>query len=232
MSIPDIDLVSFAVDRGLQMRIIEHMPMDGGHTWRRDEMVTAEEILAAVSERFSLEPLGHDGAAPAETFRIAGTEATVGVIASVTRKFCDRCDRVRLTTDGQFRNCLCSHEESDLRTLLRDGADDARLAEAMIACVASKLPGHGIDDPSFVQPSRPMSAIGGRGGRVGGLSSIHPAGRDATDVAGLGRRARVEPTTRSFSVASRAARQPVSFVGLGEGAHRTCAGLIGVEGAR
>ncbi len=155
------DLVSFAVERGLEMRFIEHMPLDGGHTWRREEMVTAEEILAAISERFSLEPLGHDGSAPAEKFRIAGTDATVGVIASVTRKFCDRCDRVRLTADGQFRNCLFSHEESDLRTLMREGADDARLAEAMIACVARKLPGHGIDDPSFVQPSRPMSAIGG-----------------------------------------------------------------------
>ena len=140
------------------MRFIEHMPLDGGHTWRREEMVTAEEILAAVSERFSLEPLGHDGSAPAEKFRIKGTDATVGVIASVTRKF---CDRVRLTADGQFRNCLFSHEESDLRTLMRDGADDERLAEAIIACVARKLPGHGIDDPSFVQPSRPMSAIGG-----------------------------------------------------------------------
>lgn len=155
------DLVEFAVARGLEMRFIEHMPLDGGHTWRREEMVTAEEILAAIQTRFSLVPLGHDGAAPAETFRISGTDATVGVIASVTRKFCDRCDRVRLTADGQFRNCLFSHEESDLRTLLRDGADDARLAEAMIACVARKLPGHGIDDPSFVQPIRPMSAIGG-----------------------------------------------------------------------
>lgn len=155
------DLVSFAVERGLEMRFIEHMPLDGGHTWRREDMVTAEEILAAISERFSLEPLGHDGSAPAEKFRIAGTDATVGVIASVTRKFCDRCDRVRLTADGQFRNCLFSHEESDLRTLMRSGADDDQLAEAMIACVARKLPGHGIDDPSFVQPSRPMSAIGG-----------------------------------------------------------------------
>src|SRR5690606_13251988 len=119
------DLVSFAVERGLQMRFIEHMPLDGGHTWRREEMVTAEEILAAISERFALEALGHDGAAPAETFRISGTDATVGVIASVTRAFCDRCDRVRLTADGQFRNCLFAHEESDLRTLMRSGADDA-----------------------------------------------------------------------------------------------------------
>lgn len=155
------DLVEFAVERELQMRFIEHMPLDGGHTWRREEMVTAAEILAAVSERFELEALGHDGAAPAETFRIVGTDATVGVIASVTRAFCDRCDRVRLTADGQFRNCLFAHEESDLRTLMREGADDERLGEAMIACVARKKPGHGIDDPTFVQPSRPMSAIGG-----------------------------------------------------------------------
>jgi len=155
------DLVAFAVDRGLQMRFIEHMPLDGGHTWRREEMVTAEEILEVLSSRFNLEGLGRDGAAPAETFRIAGTEATVGVIASVTRSFCDRCDRVRLTADGQFRNCLFAHEESDLRTLMREGADDARLAAAMQACVARKRPGHGIDEPGFLQPSRPMSAIGG-----------------------------------------------------------------------
>lgn len=155
------DLVQFAVDRGLQMRFIEHMPLDGGHTWRREEMVTASEILEAVAERFDLTPLGAPGSAPAEEFAIAGTDVTVGVIASVTRAFCDRCDRVRLTSDGQFRNCLFAHEESDLRSLLRDGADDARIADAMKASVARKLPGHGIDDPSFIQPDRPMSAIGG-----------------------------------------------------------------------
>ncbi|WP_062388265.1 GTP 3',8-cyclase MoaA [Demequina iriomotensis] len=156
-----VDLVAFAIDRGLEMRFIEHMPLDGGHTWRREEMVTGEEILEAISARFPLEPVGHDGAAPAETFRIAGTTSTVGVIASVTRAFCDRCDRVRLTADGQFRNCLFAHDESDLRSLLRDGADDARLAQAMQACVAQKRPGHGIDSPDFLQPARPMSAIGG-----------------------------------------------------------------------
>ena len=155
------DLVTFAVERGLQMRFIEHMPLDGGHTWRREEMVTAEEILAAVTTRYRLEPLGHEGAAPAETYRVEGTEATVGVIASVTRAFCDRCDRVRLTADGQFRNCLFANEESDLRTLMREGASDARLAQAMIACVRGKKAGHGIGEPGFVQPARPMSAIGG-----------------------------------------------------------------------
>lgn len=156
------DLVEFAVERGLQMRFIEHMPLDAGHTWRREDMVTAGEILSAVSARFALTPLGAPGSAPAEEFAIDGSPtATVGVIASVTRTFCDRCDRVRLTADGQFRNCLFAHEESDLRTLVRSGADDARVAQAMIACVGRKKAGHGIDDPSFVQPDRPMSAIGG-----------------------------------------------------------------------
>jgi cyclic pyranopterin phosphate synthase len=155
------DLVQFAVDRGLQMRFIEHMPLDAGHTWRREEMVTAGEILGAVAERFSLTSLGAPGSAPAEEWAIEGTNATVGVIASVTRTFCERCDRVRLTADGQFRNCLFAHEESDLRTLLREGASDQDLAAAMAACVAGKRPGHGIDDPTFVQPDRPMSAIGG-----------------------------------------------------------------------
>jgi cyclic pyranopterin phosphate synthase len=155
------DLVEFAVDRGLQMRFIEHMPLDAGHTWRREEMVTAGEILSAIAERFDIAPRGAQGSAPAEEWSIAGSDVSVGVIASVTRTFCERCDRVRLTADGQFRNCLFAHEESDLRTLMRDGADDDRIAQAMIACVATKRPGHGIDDPTFVQPDRPMSAIGG-----------------------------------------------------------------------
>jgi len=155
------DLVQFAVDRGLHMRFIEHMPLDGGHTWRREAMVTADEILEATSARFTLTPVAGHESAPAEEFAIAGSDVTVGVIASVTRSFCDRCDRVRLTADGQFRNCLFAHEESDLRTLMREGASDGRIAEAMMACVATKRPGHGIDDPDFVQPDRPMSAIGG-----------------------------------------------------------------------
>jgi len=156
-----VDLVEFAVDRGLHMRFIEHMPLDGGHTWRREEMVTAQEILEAISTRYTLTPLARHDSAPAEEFALDGSDVTVGVIASVTRTFCERCDRVRLTADGQFRNCLFAHEESDLRSLLRNGASDERIAEAMMACVATKRAGHGIDDPSFVQPDRPMSAIGG-----------------------------------------------------------------------
>ncbi len=155
------DIVQFAAERGLHARFIEHMPLDAGHTWNRTEMVTGAEILEQVAARFSLRPGAPRGSSPAEEWIIDDGPSTLGVIASVTRPFCDKCDRVRLTADGQFRNCLFAHEESDLRTLMREGADDARLAAAMQASVATKRPGHGIDDPSFVQPRRPMSAIGG-----------------------------------------------------------------------
>ncbi len=101
------------------------------------------------------------GSAPAELFLVDGGPATVGIIASVTRPFCGACDRVRLTADGQVRNCLFAREESDLRTAMRAGASDAELADRWVAAMATKKPGHGIDDPTFLQPDRPMSAIGG-----------------------------------------------------------------------
>ena len=101
------------------------------------------------------------GSAPAEVFRVAGTEHTVGIIAAVSKPFCGNCDRVRLTADGQLRNCLFARTESDLRTPLRGGASDAEIADQWVRAVTWKRPGHGIDDPSFLQPDRPMSAIGG-----------------------------------------------------------------------
>ncbi len=155
------DLVQFAVERGLHARFIEHMPLDAGHTWDRTDMVTGAEIMEEVTAQFALTPRAARGSSPAEEWIIDDGPSTLGVIASVTRPFCDNCDRVRLTADGQFRNCLFAHDESDLRGLLRDGASDERLARAMQASVAQKRPGHGINDPSFVQPRRPMSAIGG-----------------------------------------------------------------------
>jgi len=97
----------------------------------------------------------------AEAFLVDGGPARIGVIGSVTRPFCGTCDRVRLTADGQVRNCLFATAESDLRGPLRSGASDAEIAELWRRAVASKLPGHGINDPGFLQPARPMSAIGG-----------------------------------------------------------------------
>jgi cyclic pyranopterin phosphate synthase len=137
------------------------MPLDAGHTWDRSTMVTSQEILAALGSAMTLEELPGRGASPAQAYLIDGGPATVGVIASVTRPFCGACDRIRLTADGQLRACLFARQESDLRSLVRDGADDNDLARAIRACLALKQPGHGIDDPSFLQPDRPMSAIGG-----------------------------------------------------------------------
>jgi cyclic pyranopterin phosphate synthase len=157
------ELLGYCLERRYELRFIEQMPLDAQHGWRRAEMVTAEEIFGSLSRRFSLTPDTERvrGAAPAETFLVDGGPGRVGVIASVTRPFCGTCDRVRLTADGQVRNCLFARTESDLRSLLRSGASDAEIAARWTAAVAAKLPGHGINDPAFLQPDRPMSAIGG-----------------------------------------------------------------------
>jgi GTP 3',8-cyclase len=177
-------LLRFALAHGYELRFIEQMPLDAGHTWSRERMVTAEEIQAALEREFTFLPDPRvRGGAPAETWLVAepgtGIPATrradgsgasesadatlprVGIIASVTRPFCGDCDRTRLTADGQIRNCLFSQQETDLRGLLRGGAGDAEIAQRWRAAMWGKLPGHGIDDPSFLQPTRPMSAIGG-----------------------------------------------------------------------
>ena len=156
------ELLRWAISEGFELRFIEQMPLDAQHAWNRDRMITADEIFTRLEKEFTLTPAAEPrGSAPAELFAVDGGPATVGVIASVTRPFCGDCDRVRLTADGQVRNCLFAREESDLRTPLRAGASDKELAERWVAAVAGKRPGHGIDDPTFLQPDRPMSAIGG-----------------------------------------------------------------------
>ncbi|NCT92268.1 GTP 3',8-cyclase MoaA [Cellulomonas sp. APG4] len=156
-----VALTRFAIERGYQMRFIEQMPLDAGHTWERTSMVTQGEILERLRTAFELTEVPGRGSAPAELWYVDGGPATVGVIASVSAPFCGACDRVRLTADGQLRACLFARSETDLRTLLREGADDDALGAAFRACLAGKKPGHDIDDPSFLQPDRPMSAIGG-----------------------------------------------------------------------
>jgi len=158
-----VPLLAFCLEHGYQLRFIEQMPLDAQHGWRRTDMVTADEILAALSAAVTLTPEGEQarGSAPAETFLVNGGPAKVGVIGSVTRPFCGSCDRVRLTADGQVRNCLFARTESNLRDPMRAGAGDDELAARWRAAVAAKLPGHGINDPGFLQPARPMSAIGG-----------------------------------------------------------------------
>lgn len=156
-----VDLLRWAVERGYELRFIEQMPLDGGHIWQRSEMITGAEILAMLREEFELTELPGRGAAPAERFLVDGGPATVGVIASVTMPFCGACDRLRLTSDGQLRSCLFARGETDLRTPLRDGSSEEEITALIHACLAGKLPGHGINEPGFLQPPRPMSAIGG-----------------------------------------------------------------------
>ena len=158
-----VPLLRWALAAGYRLRFIEQMPLDAQHGWTRDQMVTADEILGRLAEVFALAPVGADerGSAPAEEWLVDGGPGRVGVIGSVTRPFCGACDRVRLTADGQLRNCLFAREESDLRAPLRAGATDDDLVARMRASLLAKRPGHGIDDPGFLQPVRPMSAIGG-----------------------------------------------------------------------
>jgi cyclic pyranopterin phosphate synthase len=157
-----VPLLRFALDNGYEQRFIEQMPLDAQHGWERSEMITAGEVMERLNESFTLTPdPAERGGAPAERWLVDGGPAVVGVIASVTRPFCGACDRTRLTADGQIRNCLFARSESDLRSLLRSDASDEEIAARWRAAVASKLPGHGINDPSFLQPDRPMSAIGG-----------------------------------------------------------------------
>ncbi|WP_206051499.1 GTP 3',8-cyclase MoaA [Nocardioides ferulae] len=156
------ELLRWCLARGYQLRFIEQMPLDAQHGWSRETMITADEILAGLEREFDLAPATEPrGSAPAELFLVDGGPATVGVIGSVTRPFCGDCDRVRLTADGQVRNCLFAREESDLRGALRAGASDDEIAERWVVAMRGKAAGHGIDDPTFLQPDRPMSAIGG-----------------------------------------------------------------------
>ncbi len=156
------ELLRWTIAEGYELRFIEQMPLDAQHGWTRTEMITAEEIFASLDKEFVLSAAREPrGSAPAELFLVDGGPATVGVIASVTRPFCGDCDRVRLTADGQVRNCLFARSESDLRLAMRSGATDEELADRWVVAMGSKAAGHGIDDPSFLQPDRPMSAIGG-----------------------------------------------------------------------
>ncbi|MCG2803038.1 MAG: GTP 3',8-cyclase MoaA [Cellulomonas sp.] len=158
-----VRLLEWAVERGLELRFIEQMPLGPRHTWDRSEMVTAEEILALLSTRFRLDPLpsAERAGSPAEVWSVRGTSVRVGVIGAVTRPFCAACDRTRLTCDGQVRSCLFSQHETDLRGALRAGASDDELVAAWCTAMGDKAAGHGIDEPGFDQPERTMSGIGG-----------------------------------------------------------------------
>jgi cyclic pyranopterin phosphate synthase len=159
-----LDFAAFGRAKGVEIRFIEWMPLDGGGNWTADQVVSAREITEQIDSEWPL--LAGDGrrsgeADPAETYAYADGRGRVGVIASVTRPFCESCDRIRLTADGQIRNCLFAVRETDLRSLLRGGATDDELAAAIAAEVGRKWAGHAIGQVHFIRPARTMSQIGG-----------------------------------------------------------------------
>ncbi len=161
-----VQLLRFCLKRSYQLRLIEQMPLDAERSWRRGAALSADQTLAALQRHFRMRPdSAPRGSAPAELWLVdEGPDwpaGKVGVIASVTHAFCSQCDRTRLTADGQVRSCLFAHGETDLRRLLRGGADDDAIEAAWRAAMWRKAAGHGINDPEFLQPARPMSAIGG-----------------------------------------------------------------------
>ena len=162
----DDEVVAFAGwarETGFEVRFIEYMPLDAEHKWERDKVVPADRILAAIDAVYSLEAASH-GVEPAASYRFAdGAPGGIGVIASVTQPFCDTCNRLRLTAEGQMRSCLFSLEESDLRGPLRAGASDEELISLIRANIWGKWSGHRINHPDFVQPERSMSMIGRAG---------------------------------------------------------------------
>jgi cyclic pyranopterin phosphate synthase len=156
------DLLAWAIKNDCRLRFIEQMPLDADHNWARDNMVPAQMLLDELGSRFTLTEAGRDDpSAPAEEWLVDGGPATVGIIASVTRSFCEACDRTRITAEGTVRSCLFGDDETDLRALLRGGADDAEIGRWWQGAMWGKQAGHGIDKSGFLPPVRSMGAIGG-----------------------------------------------------------------------
>jgi GTP 3',8-cyclase len=156
-----VDMARFARDTGYEVRFIEYMPLDAEQHWERAKVVPSAEILEAIDRVFPLIAQG-DGAEPATSFRFAdGSPGAVGVIASVTEPFCDTCNRLRITAEGQLRACLFALHETDLRGPLRAGADDREIERLIRDTVWAKWEGHKINHPDFERPDRSMSMIGG-----------------------------------------------------------------------
>ncbi len=156
-----VDLATFGRNKGIEVRFIEFMPLDAQGTWENNQVVGQDEIVAAIAAVYPLELMPARGAAPADRWRYLDGKGTVGVIPSVTKPFCGDCDRVRLTADGQFRTCLFSTTEFDLRAMLREGASDDAIATEIKRAVGTKWAGHNIGNVTFVRPRRSMSQIGG-----------------------------------------------------------------------
>ncbi|MGH9122342.1 MAG: GTP 3',8-cyclase MoaA [Acidimicrobiales bacterium] len=162
-----LDFAEFGRTHGVEVRFIEWMPLDGPREWSASRVVPSAEVVAAIDAVWPVEASGMSprgatgGAAPASVYRYRDGQGSVGVIASVTEPFCGSCDRVRLTADGQLRNCLFAVQEADLRSIVRGGGTDGDLVHAIESEVGRKWAGHSIGQVHFVRPARSMSQIGG-----------------------------------------------------------------------
>ncbi len=151
-------LLAVAASADAELRFIEPMPLDADRAWSPDDGLSGAQLRELLGQRATLRRLPAPASATAQRYELGPGGQTVGFISSVTEPFCESCDRLRLTADGQLRSCLFSHEETDLRAVLRDGGD---LEQSIRGAVWRKPRGHGIDDPSFLAPARPMNRIGG-----------------------------------------------------------------------
>jgi cyclic pyranopterin phosphate synthase len=156
-----VDLVTWGRDTGCQVRFIEFMPLDGDHAWSKEKVFGKREILEKIEAVYPFEAVGVDEREPAQRFAFLDGRGEFGVIGSVTEPFCETCDRIRITADGMLRTCLFSLTEFDLKAQLRGGASDDGIAELFRGAALVKEKGHNIGADDFVQPDRPMVAIGG-----------------------------------------------------------------------
>ena len=156
-----LDFASFARATGRVVRFIEFMPLDAQGDWDRARLVPGREVFDRINARWTLEPLPNPANAPAERFRFTDGSGEIGLISSVTEPFCGTCNRLRLTADGAVRNCLFTNDEATVRDLLRNDGSDVELSLLLRQAVWAKHPGHGINEPGFLSPTRSMSMIGG-----------------------------------------------------------------------
>jgi GTP 3',8-cyclase len=158
-----VPLARFALERNLELRFIEYMPLDGDAAWQTSSVLPGEKIRRVIEREFGpIEPAArNDPSQPAVDYVFTDGRGRLGFINPITEPFCSSCNRLRVTAEGQLRNCLFSTTEWDARQIMRRGGDDAELASLVRDCVAAKRRGHGIDDPAFLRPERAMYQIGG-----------------------------------------------------------------------
>ena len=156
-----IPFAEFARRTPYEVRFIEFMPLDADHAWTEDQVLTGAEIRAAIDAVYPLESEPREPHATARVYRFADGKGKIGFINPVSEPFCGDCNRIRLTADGRLRTCLFSLNETDLRSPIRDGADDGELERIIRDAVWRKELKHHVGEPGFIQPARSMSAIGG-----------------------------------------------------------------------